>query len=163
MGRCVTERRLRVAIVGGDAMGSIYASPLSQSEHDVWLIDTWREHIEAIRHDGLRVEGPSNNTRRLTAINATRDVSDAGEVDLAILAVNAFATELGAASIDRVLVDGGIAISLQNGLGNTERLAAVASRAPVVVGVPGHGGAVLGRSTSRGASRWCDVVHWVAA
>ena len=47
----MTDQQLRVAIVGGGAMGSIYASLLAPSRHTVWLIDVWREHIESIRQD----------------------------------------------------------------------------------------------------------------
>ncbi len=69
-------------------------------------------------------------------------------------AVKAFETEAAAATIRDVLVDGGIAISMQNGLGNGERLAAEVPRARVAIGVPGHGGTLLGPG---------HVAHRVAA
>jgi 2-dehydropantoate 2-reductase len=144
---------LRIAIVGGGAMGSIYASLLSQSPHDVWLVDIWREHIDAIRRDGLRVDGPGVLSRRVT-INATTSAAEVGAVDLAILAVKAFVTDVAATTVGQLLVDGGIAISLQNGLGNGERVSAIVPRARVAVGVPGHGGTLLGPG---------HVAHRVAA
>ncbi len=50
LGAGMTGRAMRIAIVGGGAMGSIYASLLARSPHEVWLVDIWREHVEAIRH-----------------------------------------------------------------------------------------------------------------
>jgi 2-dehydropantoate 2-reductase len=143
----------RIAIVGGGTMGSIYASLLTQSSHQVWLVDIWAEHIEAIRQHGLRIDGPGDQ-RRVIRVNATTSAADVGPVDLALLAVKAFETEAGAATIRDVLVDGGVAISMQNGLGNGERLAAAVPHACVAIGVPGHGGALLGPG---------HVAHRVAA
>jgi len=47
---------LKIAIVGTGAMGSVYAGLLVAAGHEVWAIDTWREHVEAMRANGLRVE-----------------------------------------------------------------------------------------------------------
>jgi 2-dehydropantoate 2-reductase len=138
----MTVRPLRIAIVGGGAMGSIYASLLSRSPHEVWLVDIWHEHVETIRRDGLRVDGPGDCTRTVR-VNATTTADEVGKFELAILAVKAFHTDSGAASIRRLLVDCGVAISMQNGIGNAERVAAAVPGARVVVGVPGHGGALL--------------------
>ena len=38
-------------------MGSVYAGLFASAGHEVWAIDTWREHVEAMRAKGLRVEG----------------------------------------------------------------------------------------------------------
>ena len=142
LGTGLTDRAMRIAIVGGGAMGSIYASLLSQSPHDIWLVDIWPEHIATIRRHGLRVDGPGDSTR-LVRINATDTPDDVGKVDLAILAVKAFQTDSAAASVRRLLVEGGVAMSMQNGIGNGERLAAALPGVRVAVGVPGHGGTLL--------------------
>jgi len=143
----------RIAIVGGGTMGSIYASLLSQSPHEVWLIDIWPEHIEAIRQHGLRVDGPGDR-RQVVTLNATTSTADVGPVDLAILAVKSFETDSAAASVRQVLIDRGVAISMQNGLGSGECLAAAVPHARVAIGVPGHGGTLLGPG---------HVAHRVAA
>ena len=143
----------RIAIVGGGTMGSIYTSLLTQSTHQVWLVDIWAEHIQAIRQRGLRIDGPGDQSRVIRT-NATTSVADVGPVDVALLAVKAFETEAAAGSIREVLVDGGVAISMQNGLGNGERLAAALPRARVAIGVSGHGGTLLGPG---------HVAHRVAA
>src|SRR5215471_7254178 len=104
----------RIAIVGGGTMGSIYTSLLTQSTHQVWLVDIWAEHIQAIRQRGLRIDGPGDQSRVIRT-NATTSVADVGPVDVALLAVKAFETE-----------------------------AAALPRARVAIGVSGHGGTLLG-------------------
>ena len=48
---------MKIAIVGCGAMGSIYAALMADAGNEVWAVDTWQEHVEAINRDGLRVEG----------------------------------------------------------------------------------------------------------
>jgi 2-dehydropantoate 2-reductase len=42
-------------------MGALYAALLRKSGHEVWAIDPWREHVDAIASDGLRVSGASGS------------------------------------------------------------------------------------------------------
>jgi 2-dehydropantoate 2-reductase len=44
---------MKIAIVGVGAMGSVYAGLLASAGHEVWAIDQWGEHIDAIRRNGL--------------------------------------------------------------------------------------------------------------
>ena len=39
---------MKIAIVGTGAMGSVYAGLLGKAGHEVWAIDVWQEHIDAI-------------------------------------------------------------------------------------------------------------------
>jgi 2-dehydropantoate 2-reductase len=50
-------KKMKICIVGTGAMGSVYAGLLGHAGNDVWAFDVWAEHIEAIRKNGLRVEG----------------------------------------------------------------------------------------------------------
>ena len=52
---------MKIAIVGAGAMGSIYAGLMADAGNEVWAIDTWADHIEAIKQNGLRVEGASGD------------------------------------------------------------------------------------------------------
>ena len=44
---------MKIAIIGTGAMGSVYAGLLGDAGNEVWAIDTWREHIDAIRKNVL--------------------------------------------------------------------------------------------------------------
>ena len=50
---------MKIGIVGAGAMGSVYGGLFAAAGHDVWLVDVWREHVEAIRRGGLHVSGVS--------------------------------------------------------------------------------------------------------
>jgi len=45
------------AVVGAGAVGGYAGGHMARNGHDVTLIDPWPEHVEAIRRDGLRIEG----------------------------------------------------------------------------------------------------------
>ncbi len=52
---------MKIAIVGTGAMGSVYAGLLGKAGHEVWAIDRWQEHIDAIAGSGLAVSGASGS------------------------------------------------------------------------------------------------------
>ena len=55
---------MKIAIVGTGAMGSVYASLLGKAGHEVWAIDTWQEHIDAIAGSGPDRVGRQRQLRR---------------------------------------------------------------------------------------------------
>ena len=50
---------MKIGIVGTGAMGSVYAARFGKAGHEVWAIDTWSEHIDAMAISGLTVSGAS--------------------------------------------------------------------------------------------------------
>ena len=45
--------RVRIAIIGAGAMGSLFGGKLVSAGHDVWLYDIWQDHVDKINRDGL--------------------------------------------------------------------------------------------------------------
>jgi 2-dehydropantoate 2-reductase len=133
---------LKIAIVGTGAMGSVYAALLASAGHEVWAIDAWREHIDAIRANGLRLEGASGE--RTVKIHATTDAREAGPCDLVVLATKAMQVAQAAGSVKRFLLQAETPVlSIQNGLGGPDAAAAVLGRERVLVGVVGGFGASI--------------------
>ena len=122
-------------------MGSVYAGLFASAGHEVWAIDTWREHVEAMRSNGLRLEGASGD--RTVKLNATTDPKDAGKCDLVVLATKAMHVEQAASSITCLLASETPVLSIQNGLGGPETAASVLGRDKVLVGVVGGFGASM--------------------
>ena len=91
----------RIAIIGTGSMGSIYAALLADAGHDVWAVDTWAEHVAAMREHGLRVEGKSGD--RTVRLNATTDAADVGQADLVIIATKADGVEAAARAAAGIL------------------------------------------------------------
>ena len=62
---------LKIAIMGTGAMGSVYAGLLGDAGNEVWAIDVWQDHVDAMNSQGLRVEGASGDrTARLRFVRA---------------------------------------------------------------------------------------------
>ncbi len=132
---------MKVAVVGCGAMGSVYAALLADAGHEVWAIDSWKDHVDAIRAKGLRLEGASGD--RIVKLHATTNAADAGPCDLAILATKAMHVEKAAQSMQPLLRPDTVVLSIQNGLGGPDAAAKVLGRERVLVGVVGGFGASM--------------------
>jgi 2-dehydropantoate 2-reductase len=132
---------MKIAIVGCGAMGSVYAALLSAAGHEVWAIDAWREHVEVMRANGLRLEGASGD--RTVRLNATTRAADAGRCDLVIIATKAMHVEQAAESARALLGPETLVLSIQNGLGGPDAAARVLGRERLMVGVVGGFGASM--------------------
>jgi 2-dehydropantoate 2-reductase len=134
---------LKIAIVGTGAMGSVYAGLFASAGHEVWAIDAWREHVEAMRKNGLRLEGASGD--RTVKVHATTDAREAGPCDLVVLATKAMHVEGAASSIKKssLLGKDTPVLSIQNGLGGPDTAAEILGRDRVMVGVVGGFGASI--------------------
>ena len=132
---------MKIAVVGAGAMGSVYAGLLASAGNEVWAIDNWREHIDAIRESGLRIEGASGD--RTVRLDATTDTSEPGPCDLVIIATKADGVASAAASIGPLLRDDTLVLTIQNGLGAAERICRHLPPDNVLLGVAGGFGASI--------------------
>jgi 2-dehydropantoate 2-reductase len=132
---------MKVAVVGCGAMGSVYAALLGDAGHEVWAIDNWKEHVQAMKSNGLRLEGASGD--RTVRVHATTDAAEAGPCDLAILATKSMHVEAAAQSMKPLLGKDTVVLSIQNGLGGPDTAARILGRERVMVGVVGGFGASM--------------------
>src|ERR1044072_8878556 len=128
---------MKIAIVGTGAMGSVDAARCASAGHEVWAIDRWKEHVDAMRSRGLRVEGASGD--RTVRLNATTDAREAGACALVVLATKAMHVTAAAESLKPLLKGETPVLSIQNGLGGPETAASVLGKERVMVGVVGGG------------------------
>ena len=59
------KAKLRVAVIGAGAMGSLVAGKLSKADFDVTLITSWQDHLEAINERGLLVRSLAEDGKLL--------------------------------------------------------------------------------------------------
>ena len=112
---------LRICIVGCGAVGSLFAAHLARKgESEVWAYDVWKEHVDAIRENGLRISGAADFTARL---NATCDPDEIPRCDFGIVATKAIRTRNAIAQAARVFDTNSAVCSVQNGVGNEEIIA----------------------------------------
>ena len=132
---------MRIAVVGAGAMGSVYAGLLADAGNEVWAIDTWQEHVDAIRERGLHVEGASGD--RTVRLQATSDPGEVGAVDLVVVATKARDVEAAAERARPLLGPETVVVPIQNGLGSADRVALVLGEERVAIGVAGGFGASI--------------------
>ena len=128
-------------------MGSVYAGLFAEARdpaHEVWVIDLWQEHVNAIARDGLLLEGASGD-RTVSGIHASTNVADAGESDLFIIATKASGVGPAARSISPFINNDTLVLTIQNGLGAGERIAEFMPTENVLLGVAeGFGASMKG-------------------
>lgn len=130
----------KVVIVGAGAMGGLFGGLMAERGLDVTLVDTWREHIDTISRNGLRMVGVGGD--RTIPVKATADPSRVEEADIVLFQCKAFANEAAARSVEHLFGRGAVAVSFQNGLGNEEGLGAVLGPENVLGGLTAQAGLV---------------------
>ncbi len=116
--------RERVLVVGCGAVGTVFACLLAADGCEVEAVGRG-PHFDAVREHGLQVDGIWGDHRaRLTQVHEAAAAA-VGRFDAVLLTCKAFQSDALLAGLDpRCLAPTGRAISLQNGLGNVEKLAA---------------------------------------
>jgi 2-dehydropantoate 2-reductase len=77
------NKDLKVAVLGAGAMGCLFGGLLAEKGLNVNLIDVWKEHVEAINKNGLKMDGHGGD--RFIKVKATTDPSTVGIVDAVIV------------------------------------------------------------------------------
>jgi 2-dehydropantoate 2-reductase len=85
------------------------------------MLGTWREGLEALRDYGVRVAG-AGGSERAYPVHATAEPADCEGARLALFLVKSWQTERAARQLAACLAPQGLVLTLQNGLGNREKL-----------------------------------------
>lgn len=125
---------MRVVVFGAGALGSLVGGLLSQ-RHDVTLVGR-KGHLEAVRAQGLHLTGA---TRLVARPKVALSAGEAATPELLVLTVKAYDTARALRDARPLLGPSTAVLSLQNGLGNLERLRAQVGDALALGGVTTHG------------------------
>jgi len=115
-------------------MGSVYAGHLGKAGHEVWAIDIWQEHIDAIAGSGLAVSGASGSLV-VDNLRVGRAPADAGSCDVWVIATKAADVDAAAAAVAPLLRPDDVVMAFQNGLGAGERVAQRIPEHHIVIGI----------------------------
>jgi 2-dehydropantoate 2-reductase len=115
---------LDIGVVGAGAIGSTFGASLAAGGFHVRFIDNSQARVNAINTGNLRLvcdaaAGPA----RIIPASAVSTAPGKPEFDVLLFTVKGYATEHAATAVSSFLRDGGIVISVQNGLGIHEQLA----------------------------------------
>jgi 2-dehydropantoate 2-reductase len=113
---------VKVTILGTGAMACLIGSQLA-SFADITLLGTWLDAIQAIRRDGIRVR--YDEGVKTASVSATDSPETCRESDLVIVLVKSQQTRSAVVRAAEILKPEGLALTLQNGIGNREALVEV--------------------------------------
>ncbi|MBX3048382.1 MAG: 2-dehydropantoate 2-reductase [Anaerolineales bacterium] len=137
-----------ILIVGSGALGCLFAARLAQAGYAVNLLGSWVEGIDALNLEGVTLL--EADRRQSWPLRASHEPGDFTGAKLALVLVKAWQTSRAAAQLRECLAPDGLALTLQNGLGNRETLAAALGEERVAYGVITVGATLVGP----GQVRW---------
>jgi 2-dehydropantoate 2-reductase len=137
-----------VLIIGTGAMACLFAARLAASGTDIIMLGSWPEGIEALRTRGVRIID-NDGTIRSFPIQVVNDLSQfiidlsSRRIKLALVLVKSWQTERAAKQLKTCLDQEGLALTLQNGLGNYEVLVEQLGEDRVALGVTTTGATLI--------------------
>ena len=148
---------MKIVIIGAGSMGSLYGGFLAEAGNEVYFLDVYKEHIDAINEAGLWMEGCSGD-RYIKNIKATSDPAEVGIADLAIVFVKSTITDIAIKQNEAVIGENTTVLTLQNGLGNIEKLLTVVKKEQIIAGTTAHGANMLGPGRVKHAGHGTTVI-----
>jgi len=133
---------MKIAVLGSGAMGSVFGGLLAEHEQNVVLIDTWKQHIDAINKNGLHLEGIGGDRFiNVKGVSSADEIKD--HVDLVIVFVKSPFTESAVKGALHIIGENTMIMTLQNGLGNAEKIAEIAGSSKTIVGITNNGATLI--------------------
>jgi len=132
---------MRIVVMGAGSMGCLLGGYLARADHEVFLLDPQTERTEAIQTSGIVVEGVGGDFDVEASAGPTYD-GDAPP-DLVLVCVKAYDTAQAASDCEVFLGNHTEVLTLQNGVGNLERLAHTLPRDQLLAGTTSLGANLL--------------------
>ncbi len=123
---------MRFAILGSGAVGGYFGAKLARAGQDVTFIARGA-HLKAIQEKGLAIQSASLGDFVVHA-SAESDTSRIGAVDVVIVAVKAYDNATALPMLKPLIGEATVVLTLQNGVDNTDDVAAVVGERAVLGG-----------------------------
>lgn len=132
-----------ILIAGTGALSGLFGARLSAAGFAVQVLGSWPEGLAALQETGITLH-EADGQARTWKVQASAAPGDFTGVRMALVLVKAWQTERVAAQLAHCLAPDGLALTLQNGLGNREILARHLGAERVAFGVTTTGATLLG-------------------
>jgi 2-dehydropantoate 2-reductase len=142
---------MKIVVLGPGAIGCLLAAYLAKVGADIYLLDYRPQRASLLQMNGIEVENDQGGFH--TAVKATANPSEIRSAELFLLCVKAGDTEAAVAPLQGSISENSCFVSLQNGLGNGEKLGEFFGRERVLAGVTSHGATLLDVGHVRHAGR----------
>ena len=137
-----------ILLVGTGALATLFAARLSEAGHSVSMLGTWKNGLHALQQNGARITD-ANGNERAYKVHVTDDPNEVSGAKVALVLVKSWQTERAAEQLKTALASDGLAVTLQNGLGNRETLVRDLGAARVALGVTTTGATLLAPGLAR--------------
>jgi 2-dehydropantoate 2-reductase len=144
------ERHLKqpILIAGTGALATLFAARLSAAGHPVTMLGSWESGLRALAENGVRLVD-AEGVEHTYLVAATNNPADCRGTRYALVLVKSWQTERVAGQLAECLAEDGLALTLQNGMGNRELLAGTLGLPRVALGVTTTGATLLGPGLAR--------------
>lgn len=134
---------MKICMLGTGSLGSTIGGTLAMGGSEVYFVDQWEDHVNAIKENGLKMTDEQEDW--FVNVDARTSAEGIGPADLVIVLVKSFATQTAVRQLKETNVIGPdtLVMSLQNGLGNEETIAQVVGEKNVISGKTYVGGRLL--------------------
>jgi len=105
--------RDKILLVGTGALATLFAYRLAAAGVEVTLLGTWPEGLAALRENGAQLDGAGGSPVRVID-----NPADCRKAKFALVLIKSWQTERAAHQLADCLAKDGLAVTLQNGLGN---------------------------------------------
>lgn len=127
---------MKIAVVGSGALGGFFGYVFATRGQEVTLVDIDTKKIEAIQASGLTVT--TREKEETIQIRTCSRTDDVGIVDLVFFSVKSYSTLTAARSLLPLMGGETLVMSIQNGIGNVEKIASVVGADRVIGGITAH-------------------------
>ena len=128
------ENNSELLIVGTGAMACLFAARLSAAGVDVTMLGTWREALVELCAKGVTLV-EADGSSHTYPVRATSHTSQCAGARNVLILVKSWQTRRSARQLRKLLSEDGIALTLQNGIGNREMLVEALGPPRVALGI----------------------------
>ena len=136
------KKDIKVAVLGAGAMGCLFGGLMAEKGLNVVLIDVWKDHVDAINKNGLKMDGYGGD--RFIKIKATTDPSTLNPVDAIIIMCKATALKTALINAKNIIGDKTMLMSFQNGIGHEAIMQEIAGKDKVLGGTTTQASNIIG-------------------
>jgi len=138
---------MKFTIIGSGAIGGLAGAYLHKAGHDVTFVDRWKEHVDALNANGLKVDGVRGDMH-FAGVKAKTPDQLSGDLGVVLVATKSQHTLEALQQITPLLTAESLVVSYQNGFNEPAMVAQLdAAGLPgdrIIVGsIPNYGGALV--------------------
>lgn len=147
-----------ILIVGTGALATLFAWRLGRAGYKPTMLGHWQPGIRALREKGARLVN-ERGEEQAVPVRVVEDPAECRGIELALVLVKSWQTALVAEELARCLSPQGLAVTLQNGLGNYEVLRDALGEERVALGSTTTGATLLGPGLVKPAGAAAIVIQ----